>query len=267
MIEEKIFDKILQLKRPELLATMNGQFIYDDNAKAYKKVTLPVFHAEVSNVESFASYLLTVKNRGALFLADGLGSTVVFGQTGATAYLDDRAGQADQIGYKRCLSPQWLAMASTLGKRLSHAELLRVFQSLRPSFSSQEAYNDFMRQYRKVSFDEKVTVSSQPQVEQGKCGSSIVVEFGRGGGIGQTALPCGLVLKLQYARDSNRFYQCELEIDSTLNTDTKDKPKLEFSLLWPERDNVVAQAIADEIADFKALVAEKLPELLVVVNY
>lgn len=265
MIDEKVIDKIIALKRPELIDTINGQHIYNDNNKSYSKITRPFLDSEVSNIESFAAYLLKINER--FSLTEGKFTTVTFSQNSALCRLEDSPTEESRIKYKRALSPQFSFLLEKLGRRLSHAELLRVFQGLRPSFPSQEAYNEFMRQYRKVSFDEKVTVNSQPQVEQGKGGSSIIVEFGRNGGMGETALPSSLTVKLQYARDSKRFYECELEIDSTLNTDPKDKPKLEFSLLWPEKDNVVAQAVADEIADFKSLAAEKLPELLVVVNY
>ena len=51
------------------------------------------------------------------------------------------------------------------------------------------------------------------------------------------------------------------------NLDTKDKPKLEFTLLWPEKENCVALAITNEIQDFKSLTAKDLPELLIVMNY
>lgn len=265
-MDEKVIDKLVSMKRPETLEIDGNTYIYNDQHKYYSKISLPSFHREVSNIESFAAYILKYDKR----YYDGVKGdniTAIFGLNKAIAMLNDKPDDENKILYERCLSPQWQLLADKTNRRLSHNELLRVLQGLRPSFPSSEAYNDFMRQYRKVSFDEKVTVSSQPQVEQGRGGSSIVVEFGRNGGTGQTELPNTLKLKLQYARDSKRFYDIELEIDSTLNTETKDKPKLEFSILWPEKDNVIAQAVADEISDFKALVAEKLPELLVVVNY
>lgn len=273
-MDEKLVDKLVSMKRPEIVQIQGtGTFIYCDYDKRYTQVKPNVFDRQVSNIESFAAYLIKFVDNYLSFKNDtgteytGRYTTVSFSQNKATAFLQDDAGCEDRINYHRTLSPQWQLLSDKTNKRLSHNELLRVLQGLRPSFPSSEAYNDFMRQYRKVSFDEKVTVNSQPQVEQGRGGSSIVVEFGRNGGTGQTALPNTLALRMQYARDSQRYYEIELEIDSSLNTDTKDKPKLEFSILWPEQDNVIAQAVSDEIADFKALVAEKLPELLVVVNY
>jgi len=268
MIEEKVLDKLIQLGRPEQINTTNGQYLYYDYDKCYKKVGKPTLDREVSNIESLAAYLLKLAQRRQIPQHDkpGVLTTVVFSQNTAVCYLRDEP-EADTINYRRCLSPQWYYLSEKIGKRLSHNELLRVLQALRPSFTSAESYHEFMRQYRKVSFDEKVTVNSQPLVEQGKGGSNIVIEYNRNNASSQTALPSSLNLRIQFARDSFRFYDIELEIDSALNLDTKEKPKLEFTLLWPEKENVATLAITNEIQDFKSLISKDLPELLVVMNY
>jgi len=263
---KELLDRLLQLNRDPLIPTLtDGQYMYCDRDQQYKKVHIPIFEREVSNIESFATYLLKEQQRNNLMDDNGLSTTVVFSENRATCYLEDEANKQDKIIYSRENSPQWKYLLEKLNKRLSHADLLRVFQGLRPSFA--QDYHEFMRSYRKVTFDEKTTVSSSPVFEEGKAGLSMGVEYSRaGGGTNKTALPATLNLKVQFTRDSSRFYEVELEIDSCLNT-SKDKPVLEFSLVWPDKDNVIAQAVSDEISDFKALVGEKLPELLVVVNY
>jgi len=261
----EVIDKLTtELSRSPLIDTIDGQYIYSDHNKQYQKVKVPYFERQVSNIESFAAYVLEEANRRGLDQAGGKGMTVIFAENSAKCLLIDAVDKYDSITYHRKLSPQLARVLEKLRSRLSHLELIRVFQSLRDSFV--DNYAEFMRQYRKVSFDEKTTFNSQPLVEQGKGGSSIIVEFGRNGGTNNTALPATLKLKLQFARDSKRFYEAELEIDSALST-TNGKAGIEFSLLWPEKENVIAQAVTDEINDFKELVKEKLPNLLIVVNY
>ena len=263
---KELLNRVLELKRPDLLSTdTDGQYIYSDRDQQYRKVTVPTFQRQVSNIESFAAYLLKEQERENLSHLDGLNTTVTFSENRASCQLNDKVSKEDLIAYDRENSPQWKYLIDKLTRKLTHAELLRVFQGLRPSFD--QDYQEFMRSYRKVSFDEKLTINSQPVFEEGKAGVSMGIEFTRaGGGTNKTALPATLNLKVQFARDSKRFYLVELEIDSCISSN-KEKPGLEFSLLWPDKDNVVAQAVADEIADFKGLVSERLPELLVVVNY
>lgn len=271
MIQEAfkaIIEYVNSLKRPEVVETVNGQFLYSDSEKNYRKIIppeIPAFTRTVSNVESFASYILEVASRRGYDTAGGKGMTVCFMNAQAYCRLVDDNVSRDTIDYERTLSPQWEYLFGKLGTNLSHKSLVTVLQWLRPSFN--EDYNQFMKHYRKVSFDEKITVNSQPQVIDGKAGSSLAIEFTRNGDGGKTELPNTLNLKLQYTRDSKRFYSIDVEIDSTLNANNREKPTLQFSLLCAEIENTQTQAVADEIADFKALVAEKLPELLVVVNY
>lgn len=265
---QHLIEYIHSLKRSELIETVDGQFLYSDNAKRYEKIDppeTPVFDRTVSNIDSFAGYILEVASRRGYDKDKGKGMTVVFNESRAWCRLVDDAVNNDTISYQRSVSPQWQTLNKYLTGKLSHKSLIAAFQALYPSFN--EDYTAFMRHYRKVSFDEKITISSQPQVVDGKGGTSLAIEFSRNGNEGQTALPNTLNLKLQFTRDSKRFYAAELEIDSVLNANNREKPALEFSLLWSQKDNVIAQAVSDEIADFKALVAEKLPELLVVVNY
>jgi len=93
------------------------------------------------------------------------------------------------------------------------------------------------------------------------------VEFTRAGGnTDSTELPATIPLRLQYARASDRYYDCALEVETEL-VENKSKNEIYFTLLWPEKDNTIDQAIEQELLDFKALVCEKLPELLLVVNY
>lgn len=265
---QAIINYVNSLKRPELIDTVGGQFVYSDSTKTYNKIhslDIPSFTRTVSNVESFAAYILEIASRNGYDKVNGKGITVCFDSKRAVCRLVDNNTNNDTIIYDRALSPQWEYLFGKIGTRLSHKSLITVLQWLRPSFK--DDYNTFMRHYRKVSFDEKISVSSQPQVVDGKGGSSLVVEFNRNGDNGQTALPNSLKLSLQYTRDSKRFYEAEIEVDSTLNANNREKPSLEFSLLWADIENTQTQAVADEIADFKALVGEKLPELLVVVNY
>jgi len=260
MLPVETIDKLQGLKRPELLETSQGTYIYSDQDKKYSRL-LPAFGRKVSNVESFASYVLEEARRRDNTTGNKI--TVSFNQEGGHCYLADNEN-LDTITYERKLGMPWLYLVGQLKKKLTHAELLRTFQSLRPNIMD---YNAIMLAYRRVTFDEKVSVTSQPLVEQGRAGNSMNIEFTRqGGNTDSTELPATINLRLQYARASHRYYDCALEVETEL-VENKSKNEIYFTLLWPEKDNTIDQAIEQELLDFKALVCEKLPELLLVVNY
>jgi len=260
MLPVETINKLQELKRPELLDTPLGLHIYNDNNKGYSRL-LPAFSRKVSNVESFAAYVLEEARRRNNTAGNKI--TVSFNQEGGYCYLGDNEN-LDTIAYDRRLSMSWLYLVGQLKKKITHAELLRTFQSLRPNIIG---YPDIMLAYRRVTFDEKVSVTSQPLVEQGRAGNSMNIEFTRqGGNTDSTELPATIPLRLQYARASDRYYDCALEVETEL-VENKSKNEIYFTLLWPEKDNVIDQAIEEELKDFKALVLEKLPELLLVVNY
>lgn len=234
-----------QDRREIILKTQIGDYIFNDSAEKYERL-IPYLDRSVSNVESFASYVIEYCNREEN--SDGHEVAVLFSMHGATCYPQDGLLQ-DKISYARKKSQQWEQIEKLLDREMTHKELLRAFQLLKPSIGG--GYADLTNQYKKITFDDKVSVTSQPIVENGSAGAAISFNYSvASGGQSQTKLPSEFTLTLQFAWGSSRYYDLDIEIDPSLVKDKNENTIIKFTLIAPQIENLKMQAINDEISDF-----------------
>ena len=269
---EELLQALLRLKRPDTVV-VEGQkdkktYIYNDSYKKYEEVhdiDPKQWSAKVSNIESFARYILKLNERHDLQGLTGLKSTITFQNHAAYFKLTDNALRDDVVEYMRTYSPVWKYLVNNINRPKSHAEILRCIQLLKPYIT--ENYDYLIRNYRKITVDENVTVNSQPQAFEGKNGRAVEISYTRKGEDGKTSIPTEFNVEIPFTRGGIRTYKAELEIELVLNTDNKDKPRLDFTLMWPQYTNQEIEAVADEMKDLRELLLPVMPDLLIVENY
>jgi hypothetical protein len=265
MIVEAI-QKVLGQKpaRSALLQHGDETFLYDDGKSAYARLQRIVKqNGHVSNIESFTALVLEeFTRRGSV---DGEFGTVTFSTKGATFSPDDRE-RRDAFLYTRTLSEQWKALASFGVTMAPHAVFVRTLQLLRPSIG--EEYARIIRDFRKVQFDARTKVISAPVLTDGKAGSELSIDLELSAGRYQTtALPSELVLTMPYAQGSTKTYGFTVEVDASLREEGEKKTFL-LGLIFPDRQNVEDQAIADEVQAFRGACEEGgLSRLLILEDY
>lgn len=246
--------ELLQRQRREpIIMSDLGWLLYDDGKKSYAPLIRPLSRS-VSNVESFAAYVVKAASRADNVTGEGM--TASFSERGGVCYLKDGETE-DLINYERRLSPAWKFVNDRLDRSFSHKELIRFFQALRGSFTVVSDYQSTRNAYTRVSFDDKTTVESQPILSDGK----ILFSYKREAGLANGEWPGAIMLNLQYARGSARSYPCEIEIEAELA-----KSEIIFRLAFADKEKIIQEAIEDEISDFKAATAG-LSQMLVVMNF
>lgn len=290
MIAEAI-NRVLQQstsKPRESVLTLNDGsgrvFLYDDAKQRYEAIGRHVSQTgKVSNVESLAALVLEeARRRGPIFMNvtaaeeegvanaeftkrehEGDWMTVSFDANGATFSPDDQH-RLDSFTYKRTLSQQWLQLQKFLsGEPLEHADFVRLLQTLRPSIVN---YSDIIREFRKISFDSRISIASAPLLDSdGKGGNAFVLEYQARNTTQETKLPSEFEVEMAFARGSSKTYRFTVEVDIAL-VDRGEKKTIRFALVSPDLENVREQAIADEIAYFREQTAS-LPHLLTLLNF
>jgi hypothetical protein len=264
MIKEAI-DRIVDIStknRASVLEKNGRMWFYRDDTKLYSEVELRFVRShEVSNMESFVTLVKEELNRAGK--ASGEGATVTLTQIGGQFRLHDTGDGLIQHQYSRTLDPFWTKLAQGAGKFMKHAEFIRFLSGIAPCIAS---YDDLTRQFRKVSFDERMSVTSQPLLDtDGRGGTSFAVEFMARGGATKTTLPAGFDATVNYARGSAAHYDVHAEIDIQLRK-LGEKSELVFGYYCPEIDGIEVLAQAAE----EALCREKLadcPQLLIITNF
>lgn len=268
----EVLKELLDLNRPTQLITNEGDYIYNTGAQRYERLAprFPPLGRSVSTIESLLAYIHKYYQREqGMFPSqkrhNGRPYTIIFNRHGAVAMLDD--GQVGhQISFNRVLDHFFKHLQGKLNRELTHKELVKFIQLCNGSFSVDKEFVELLNAYRRVSFDKKVTVISQPIVESGRTGDMLTMETNREGiGAVKIELPQHFTLSLSYAAFSPRKYDISIEIESELK-EKDGKSYIVFSLDAPYLDSMIEQAVKDEIADLKAGLAVELPEALVVVN-
>jgi hypothetical protein len=226
--------------RPEILTTSRGPHIYSDRQQEYM-LLFPPFERTVSNVESFAAAVIEESRRREN--PTGKFMTAIFNEEGGVFYPDDEK-RIDKWLYKRCHSQQWRWLMQYINKPLKHIDFLRALQGLRPSIN---AYPEIIREYRKVKFDSSTVVSGQPMLEKGESGGSIVVTLKTKSGDQEQDMPSSFVVIMPYAKASETDYEFQLEVDACLN----ENNEMRFTLLFPDMETIIEQALADEVDYFR----------------
>lgn len=263
------------LNPPEAVVELHDgsgrSYLFDYSDEEYTEITRYTARKRgVSNIESLAAMVIEEARRAALDVAPGAASgrragewmTVVFNGTGAQFHLDDRDGRT-VFTYDRQLSPQWALLTGHAGRPMDHASLVRLLQGLKPSIVE---FPTVFQAYRKVSFDAGVAIESAPTLEDGRAGGSYRVAVQVGGRNAQAALPQQFLLRLPFARGSEKVYDIEAEVDIQL-VEKPDKPKaLAFTLLLPDRPHIEEAAVSDEVKWFRQEV-QSLSRLSVLEDY
>ncbi len=241
-------------RRPISLKTIRGEYLYSDIAAEYKPL-LPELKRGISTVESLAAVVKEETKRR----DNALGSymTVIFTEKGGVFYPDDKA-RLDLWTYERCLSQQWQTLLKGLNTETSHLSFIRWLQGLR---SSIVGYPDIIREFKKVTFDGKNSVTSQPIIESGAAGKQVSFTLETKNGVTQTEMPASIPLVLPFTRGGTALYSLTIELDVALQDD-----RVVFRPVVPELESVTEKAIADEVNYFEQELDE-VTDLLVLLDY
>lgn len=259
MIKEAI-EKLVSLgttQRPPQLEAKDGSkrlFIYDDKEARYTPLDRVVIRTiEVSNVESFAALVIEeARRRGR---SDGDQMTVAFRPEGGY-FKPDETQDLETFRYVRALSQQWQILEAC-PSAMEHRHFVRWIQALRPSFqgqSPQKTTSDFgaiLSAYRRIHIGEKVSVTSQPTLIQGKAEDAVRIEFEMSGGKkGEDQVPAEFYLQVRYARGSGPWHNMTVEVDVSLAGE-EGKKRLVFSPCVPDLEAVKNEAIEAEATWFR----------------
>lgn len=246
----------IELKaRIPLLETLRGVYLYNDDEKRYRPL-IPQLDRNISNIESLGAVIHEeVKRRGN---SSGNFMTVILTEQGGIFYPDDQL-RLDQWKFQRCLSQQWSYLVKNIDRELDHLSFLRVLQGLRPSIQN---YATLMREFKKVTFDGKTTVTSQPIIENGNAGAEVSFTLETKNGQTQTAMPGEFELVMPFVKAGLKSYTFKLELDVSLDSNNK----VCFRLVFPEREIIVETALNDEL-EYLTKETENLEDLLILLDY
>lgn len=243
-------------KRPIFQDTERGKYIYVDRDAAYKPL-LPELNRTISTVESLADVVLEESRRRENTTGNFM--TVIFTELGGKFYPDDKK-RLDEWKYERCPSQQWEFLIRHLGRDMKHLEFVRFLQGLRPSILN---YAELMREFKKVTFDAKTAVTSQPIIENGQAGDQIVFTLETKSGHADTAMPGTVSLRLPFTRGGEKLYNLTIELDVALD----ENKQVKFRPVVPDMEAIIEDALQDEVEYFTSQVDERLPDLLVLLDY
>ena len=267
MIKE-IIEFITGLKRPELIDTQDGQYIYDDARKSFSRVpTNRPFVRHVCNIDSFAKAVLEEIRRGNIYYGkgpDGSETTVIFERSGAVFYTDDSFGaEQDLWKFERESTQLWNAVRDLCSnRRFSHRELLDKLESVRIYIPG---YENLYQTISKLRASKKINFVSNPVFEDGEQVGSYQWEqkIDSSGTTEKAVCPSEIQFKGKIVRGSEIEYEFALSLTPVLD---EEKGQILFSLSMPGFDMVLDQVREDEFAAFCELV-KPLTKLLILRNF
>lgn len=241
------------------IKTVVGPMLYSDSQGEYERLIKPL-NRQVSAVSALIAATLEEAKRESNTTGDMI--TVDFTLHGGSLWMDN-PNNKNCYTYHRKDSTMLKGIKELLanGKNgLTHKQLLRHFQQLRPAIND---YSLLMAAYRRVSFEGKNKVTSQPIVENGQAGKDISFSLSNGqGGDVETHLPQSFACVAPFSMGNDQHVAIECLIDMAL---IGDEPV--FYVVAPMLDTVIETAILEEVAAFKKGVLETLPEVLVLTNF
>lgn len=259
-----IIEFITGLKRPELIDTQDGQYIYNDSCKRFERV--PVnrpFNRTVCNVDSFARAVLEeVKRDGED--SNGSGMSVIFGKNGAVFYTDDTLGSEQNLWvFDREFTHLWSVIQTlTSGQKFAHRQLLDALESVKifiPGFEK------FYQVVSKLRASKKVQFVSNPIFQDGEQAGCFEWEqkIDSNGSTEKAVCPSEIPFRGKIVRGSEIEYEFALALTPILD---EENGRILFSLSMPGLDMVLDQVREDEYIAFCELV-KPLTELLILRNY
>lgn len=265
MIKE-VLQFISTLKRPELLETVNGQYLLNPAKKCYERVPAHrPFNRVVCNVDSFAKAVHEEVKREPLVPEDkGFCRTVIFEKNGAVFYTDDKMGAEQDIWkFEREFTQLWKVVSHlATGNKLSHRQLLDALESVKiyiPGFENLYQVISKLRASKKINF------VSNPIFEDGEQAGSYQWEqkIDSNGATERAVCPSEIPFRGKIVRGSEIEYEFALSLTPILDD---EKGQIIFSLSMPGFDMVLDQVREDEFKAFCTLV-KPLSELLILRNY
>lgn len=259
-----IIEFVIGMKRPELLETQAGQYLYSDSSQRYERVPKNrPFNREVCNVDSFAKAVLEeVKRDGED--SNGFGMTVIFEKNGATFFTDDCLGSEQNLWqFEREFTQLWKVVSHlATGSKHSHRQLLDAMESVKIFIP------DFEKLYQVISklrASKKINFVSNPIFEDGEQAGSYQWEqkIDSNGATEKAVCPSEIPFRGKIVRGSEIEYEFALSLTPVLDD---EKGQILFSLSMPGFDMVLDQVREDEFKAFCALV-KPLSELLILRNY
>ena len=263
MLEEAI-SKIQELadlkRRPDQITVDDGTkrpWLLNIEGNGYDpKELYPPLNLVVSNIDSFCDMVLGVGGTDD-------GSIVVVTKTGGS-YLpfggvpDRSTGRAYDLRYARNYSVAWTKFYAALAQPMEQVPFVRLLQALRLNIAE---YGTLVMAFRKVQFDERTEIVSNPFLDGEGARRSISFELRAkttGADYG-TSLPAGFSITLPVTKDA---YTLDVEIDVVLSPQKKPL----FSIHAPDADRVLEEVRKAEVATLKARTAEKEWKGLVLLN-
>jgi len=260
----KIIEFITGLKRPELIETQDGQYLYNDDIKGYRRVPANrPYSREVCNVDSFAKAVLEeVKRDGED--SNGSGMTVIFSQGGGTFYTDDTLGDEQSLWhFNREYTLLWSVVRKMVsGGKFSHRQLLDALESVKIFIPGFEKIYPVIS---KLRASKKLVLVSNPVFEDGEQAGSFSWEqkIDSSNTTEKAVCPSEIPFRGKIVRGSEIEYEFALSLTPILDD---EKGQILFSLSMPGFDMVLDQVREDEFVAFCELV-KPLTELLILRNY
>lgn len=250
----RFFDNV---SRPTFADSELGALIYSPSEGQYKRL-VDRKRYYVSTIEAFID--LAKEEARRTENATGHLMTASFTLDGGQLRLDDPKLEVTHI-YERKPSHGFEALKGFIdsGRRgVTHKEFIKLLQGLKPwIFNSSEILNA----YRKVTFEGKNRVISQPIVENGKAGKEIGFTLEVGQGAIEMTLPQSFLIGVPFAMGSANSIEVECLIDMALEG---SDPR--FYVHAPSLQHEVEQAILKEKQQF-ADNTEELPQILKLASF
>lgn len=243
--------------RPTFAESAKGTLLFSPLQGEYKPLIVRNRYY-VSTIEAFID--LAKEEARRTENATGHLMTASFTLEGGQLRLDDPALEVAHI-YERKPSHGFQALRNFIDKGKSgvtHKEFIKLLQGLKPwIFNSSEILNA----YRKVTFEGKNRVISQPIVENGKAGKEIGFTLEVGQGAIEMTLPQSFLIGVPFAMGSANSIEVECLIDMALEG---SDPR--FYVHAPSLQHEVEQAILKEKQQF-ADNTDQLPQILKLASF
>ncbi|GAB1353165.1 hypothetical protein MASR1M12_18990 [Erysipelotrichia bacterium] len=265
MIKE-VLQFISTLKRPELLETVNGQYLLNPAKKCYERVPAHrPFNRVVCNVDSFAKAVHEDVKRNPNIPEDkGFNRTVIFEKSGALFYTDDGMGaEQDVWKFEREFTQLWKVVSHlATGNKLSHRQLLDALESVKIYIPG---FENLYQTISKLRASKKINFVSNPIFEDGEQAGSYQWEqkIDSNGATERAVCPSEIPFRGKIVRGSEIEYEFALSLTPVLDD---EKGQILFSLSMPGFDMVLDQVREDEYNAFCTLI-KPLSELLILRNY
>lgn len=260
MIREA-FDLITGLSRKELIITRNGEYIYSDADKSYRRVDVKPFVRTVCNVDSFALVVLEEARRAKNATGDHM--TVIFDESGADFYpADELAHEQDKWNFERRYTNLWKVIQKLVGQKLNHRQLLDNLEAVKnciPGFEKLYQTISKLRASKKIQF-----VSNPIFADGEQAGLFSWEQKIDSNGTTETAVcPSDISFKGKIVRGSEAEYEFGLSLTPQLD---EENGRILFGISMPGYDMVLDQVREDEYQDFCKKIKD-LTNLLILRNH